>query len=80
MGKPVFLPGQGLPDPQKKLQGSGNVAKHIVLLSPEFLDDPAVSALMQEAVARAAIPFDPRSSHRLIIKSVSKKQRPRRVS
>ena len=75
-----FLQAKGLPDPQKKLQGNGTVAKHIVLPSPEFLDDPAVSALMQNAVARAAIPFDPRGKHRLIIKSVSAKQRPRRPS
>lgn len=73
-----FLQAKGLPDPHKKLQGSGNVAKHIVLASPQILDDPAVSALMQEAVARAAIPFAPRGKHRLIIKSVSAKQRPRR--
>lgn len=73
-----FLQAKGLSDPHKKLQGSGNVAKHIVLPSPEFLDDPAVDALMQEAVARVAIPFAPRGKHRLIIKSVSAKQRPRR--
>ena len=75
-----FLQAKGLPDPQKKLQGSGNVAKHIVLPSPESLDDPAISSLMQEAIARAAIPFNPRGKHRLIIKSVSEKQRPRRPS
>ena len=75
-----FLQAKGLPDPQKKLQGSGTVAKHIVLPSPESLDDPAISSLMQEAIARAAIPFNPRGKHRLIIKSVSEKQRPRRPS
>ena len=75
-----FLQAKGLPDPQKKLQGNGTVAKHIVLPSPESLDDPAISSLMQEAIARAAIPFDPRGKHRLIIKSVSEKQRPRRPS
>jgi hypothetical protein len=73
-----FLQAKGLPDPGKKLQGSGNVAKHIVLSSPEILDDPAVRTLMHEAEARAAVPFDPRGSHRLIIKSICEKQRPRR--
>jgi hypothetical protein len=43
-----------------------------------MLDDPAVAALMHEAVARARVPFDPKGAHRLIIKSVSAKQRPRR--
>jgi hypothetical protein len=73
-----FLQGAGLPDPAKLLKGSGNVAKHIVLPNPAVLDDPAVAALMGEAVARARVPFDPKGAHRLIIKSVSVKQRPRR--
>jgi hypothetical protein len=67
-----------LPDPEKRLQGSGNVVKHIRLDSPATLDEPAVRALMQEAAARAVVPFDPRNKHRLIIKSISAKQRPRR--
>jgi len=74
-----FLQAKGLPDPGKILQGSGSVAKHVVLPSPEKLNDPAVKALMREAVARASVPFDPGGAHRLIIKSISAKQRPRRT-
>jgi hypothetical protein len=73
-----FLQAKGLPDPERILRGSGNVARHIVLPSAEMLDDPAVLALMEEAAARAKVPFDPGGMHRLIIKSVSAKQRPRR--
>ncbi len=73
-----FLQAKGLSDPQKLLQGSGSVARHIVLPDPDKLDEPAVKTLMREAAARAAIPFDPHGEHRLIIKSVSAKQRPRR--
>jgi hypothetical protein len=73
-----FLQGATLPDPEKKLQGSGNVAKHIRLPAASTLNEPAVKVLMREAVTRAAIPFDPKGAHRLIIKSVSAKQRPRR--
>ena len=73
-----FLKGVGLPDPDKKLQGSGNVVKHIRLPSPATLDEPSVKALMLEAVARATPSFDPQGAHRLIIKSISAKQRPRR--
>jgi len=73
-----FLQAQGLPDPDKLLKGSGKVARHIVLATPEMLDKPAVKTLMKEATARAAVPFASSGAHRLIIKSVSAKQRPRR--
>jgi hypothetical protein len=69
---------RGLPDPEKLLQGNGNVVKHIRLPKATTLDQPAVQALMLEAVARAKVPFDPKGMHKLIIKSVSPKQRPRR--
>jgi hypothetical protein len=73
-----FLQATGLPDPDKLLKGSGNVVKHVVLTSPDALRDPQLRELMKEAVARAKVPFDPRGKHRLIIKSISAKQRPRR--
>jgi hypothetical protein len=73
-----FLQASGLPDPDKRLQGSGNVAKHIRLESHATLDEPAVRTLMQEAIARAKVPLDPRGKHRLIIKSISARQRARR--
>lgn len=74
-----FFQGKGLPDPERRLQGSGNQVRHIRIDSLDFLDDPAVRALMDEAVARAEVRFDPRNRHRLIIKSVSARQRPRRL-
>jgi hypothetical protein len=73
-----FLQSAGLPDPGKILRGSGNVAKHIVLPSPDALHTTPVQALMREATARAKISFDPNAKHRLIIKAISAKQRPRR--
>ena len=73
-----FLQAKGLPDPDGILKGSGSVAKHVVLTSADVLHYPAVRALMQEAEARAKVAFDPGGEHRLIIKSVSAKQRPRR--
>jgi len=73
-----FLQAKGLPDPLKLLKGSGNVAKHIVLESPKTLNDPAVETLMREAVNRARVPFARDGKHRLIVKSTSVKQRPRR--
>jgi hypothetical protein len=73
-----FLQAKGLPDPDQRLQGSGKVAKHIRLPSPATLDELSVKNLMQEATARAAIPFAPGGPPRLIIKSISATQRPRR--
>ena len=73
-----FLQAKGLPDPEKKLQGSGNVAKHIRLESAATLDEHAVRELMQAALDRAKVPLDPSNKHRLIIKSISARQRPRR--
>ena len=72
-----FLQARGLPDPHRLLKGSGNVARHVVLPSPHALDQPGLQALMHEAVARARVPLDPQNVHRLIIKSISQKQRPR---
>ncbi len=77
-GSLFFLQGKGLPDPEGILQGSGNVVRHIRLTSADRLDETPVKRLMEEAVAKAVIPFAPRGAPRLIIKSISAKQRPRR--
>jgi hypothetical protein len=73
-----FLQANGLPDPDKLLKGSGTVAKHIVLQSPVTLDDHSLQSLMRSAELRAKVPFDKKGIHRLIIKSISTKQRSRR--
>lgn len=73
-----FLQAKELLDPGRILRGSGTVAKHVVLASPEMLDDPAVQELMRQAQDLAKVPFDPRGAHQLIIKSISANQRPRR--
>lgn len=67
-----------LPDPQHLLQGSGNVARHIKLVSARDLDTPAIRALIEAAVSRSGVPFVPRARGKLVIRSISKKQRPRR--
>jgi hypothetical protein len=73
-----FLQGKGLPDPEKILKGTGNVVRHVVLNSPDALEEPAVKALMEVALERAVAPLDAKGKHRLVIKSISPKQRPRR--
>ena len=73
-----FLQGAGLPDPNRLLRGKGKVARHIVLESAADLDKPAVRQLIARALERARTPLDPTGTSRLVIKSVSAKQRPRR--
>ena len=73
-----FLYGARLDDPHGLLQGEGNVVRHIVLTAPDLLDEPKVGRLMEQAMAQAPRAFDPAQSNRIVIKSVSAKQRPRR--
>lgn len=73
-----FLSGVGLPDPEGRLKGAGSRVRHIRLLTPDSLADPYVDALILEALARAEPPIDPAAEQRLVIKSISAKQRPRR--
>ena len=75
----VFIYGVGLPDPQRLLQGGGNQVRHIPLSDPSVLDTPGVRALMAAALKDADPPIDPTRRRRLVIKSISAKQRPRRL-
>lgn len=73
-----FLQGARLPDPKRLLRGSGNVVRNIRLETADTLDLPEVDALIGAALERAKAPLSPQGRHRLIIKSISAKQRPRR--
>jgi hypothetical protein len=73
-----FFPGIDLDDPVHLLKGAGKKCRHIVLRSPAMLDDPGVAALMGQALAKVGNPIDARLSGRIVIKSVSAKQRARR--
>lgn len=73
-----FLYGAGLPDPGGLLSGSGSRVRHIRLHTPEAFDDPPVQALIALALERCEPPIDESREQRLIIKSISAKQRPRR--
>lgn len=73
-----FLQGARLKDPKKLLQGKGNVVRHILLADASLIDDPGVRDLMSRALAQAPKPIDPGAPRRMVIKSISAKQRPRR--
>ena len=73
-----FLAGAGLPDPRGLLQGSGNVVRSMRLAGSADLDRPEVRELIALAVAGSRTPFDTTRPGRMVIKSISAKQRPRR--
>ena len=73
-----FLHGAKLQDPSKILQGSGRQTRFIRLESTGVLARPEVEALIAAAVSRSSAPFRDRGRGRLIIRSISAKQRPRR--
>jgi hypothetical protein len=73
-----FLHGAGLPDPEKLLQGNGKRVRHLVLGDAARLDHSGVRDLMLRALESAPRPLDGRGRRRILIKSVSARQRPRR--
>jgi hypothetical protein len=73
-----FIHGAGLPDPKRLLLGSGKQTRFIRLESASELARPEVEALMKAAIARSKTPLPDAGRGKLIIRSVSAKQRPRR--
>ena len=73
-----FLQGAKLPDPDKVLKGRGTRTRYIVLTDLKILEQPAVKKLMALALKSAKKRLDSKQRRRLIIKSISAKQRPRR--
>jgi hypothetical protein len=75
-----FLQGVGLPDPNRLLRGSGKQVRSIILEAASTLDESPVQDLIAAALAKAKMPMPNVGRNRLIIKSISAKQRPRRPS
>ena len=75
-----FLHGASLPDPDRLLKGKGSRVRHIVLDPPSLLDTPSVKALISCAVKSAPVSLAGSRRRRMVIKSVSAKQRARRAS
>lgn len=75
-----FLQGAGLKDPRKILRGAGRQVRHVRLAGGAAdLAKPAIKALLTESLRHAAIPMDPGQRGYTLLKSISAKQRPRRV-
>ncbi len=73
-----LMNGPRLRDPAGYLKGSGSKVRHIVLETADLLESPAVEDLIAQALELASKPIDPGQPRRLIIKSISGRQRPRR--
>lgn len=73
-----FTHGARLPDPKKLLVGSGKQTRFLRLDSAAILERPEVKRLFKEAEALAKVPMPVTGRGKLIIRSISAKQRPRR--
>jgi hypothetical protein len=74
-----FLTGASLDDPAGVLRGDGKLVRHVRLTTPDVIADPAIDALVEQAIDRGD-GWDMGRERRLEIRSVSAKQRPRRPS
>jgi hypothetical protein len=75
-----FYWGATLPDPDGLLLGSGKQNRFIRLDTVSALKTPGVLRLIDAAVAQSKTPFPQDQRGYTIIKSISAKKRPRRVS
>jgi hypothetical protein len=74
----AFYRGATLPDPDEILQGSGSQNRFLRVDSAAILQRPEVEALIAAAIAQNTTPFAASGGRKLIIRSISKKQKPRK--
>ena len=75
----AFYYGSSLPDPKGILRGSGNQNRFIPIDSARDLKNPEVEAVILAAIDHGKAPLPESGRGTLVIRSVSAKQRPRRV-
>jgi len=75
----AFYYGSSLPDPKGILLGGGSQNRFIRLERARDLSKPEVEALIRTAIAQGKAPLPATGRGTLVIRSVSAKQRPRRV-
>ena len=76
----AFYYGSTLPDPAGILLGGGNQNRFIRLVSARDLRKPEVEALIRAAAAQGKAPLPATGRGALVMRSISAKQRPRRVA
>lgn len=75
-----FYHGADLPDPHKLLLGSGKQNRFIRIESAAMLARPEIEDLISSAAAQAKTALPAEGKGKLIIRSISAKQRPRRTA
>ena len=73
-----FIRGAKLPDPHGMLSGAGKQTRFLKLPAAAVLAQPEVEQLMELALAQSASPLAPTGRGKLVIRSVSATQRPRK--
>ncbi|HUK43071.1 MAG TPA: DUF1801 domain-containing protein [Candidatus Bathyarchaeia archaeon] len=76
----AFYRGATLPDPHKVLLGSGSQNRFVRLESAKTLERPEIAALMRAAIESGPVPLPATGGGKLVIRSISAKQKPRRKS
>jgi hypothetical protein len=70
---------KSLPDPKGLLEGSGAKVRSVTLKAASDLDHGDIHALLKAAIKHSGVTFPSTRSTRMVIKTESKKRRPRRT-
>src|SRR5262245_51191867 len=70
---------KSLPDPKGLLEGSGAKVRSVILKAASDLDHGDIKALIKAAIKHSGATFPRTRSTRMVIKSESRKRRPRRT-
>ena len=70
---------KSLPDPKGLLEGSGAKVRSVTLEAASDLDHGDIQALIKAAIKHSGVTFPRTGSTRMVIKSKSKKPKPRRA-
>ena len=70
---------KSLPDPKSLLEGAGTKVRSVTLKAASDLDHKDIQALIKAAIKHSGVTFPRTRSTRMIIKSVAKKNRPKKT-
>jgi hypothetical protein len=68
---------KSIPDPKRLLEGSGSKVRSVTLEAASELDHGDIHALLKAAIKHSGVTFPRTGSTRMIIKSESKKRKPK---